>query len=193
MPYTIFTGLATAKSLSGPFTSVSSTPILDRKDLAGRFIRSALICTDENRKYYVACDEWRNGKPRYRLACLEKKPFSGDVVHTLRLPQLYYNLIGIGKSYIWKSPVTQKWCGLFSYRYYIGGEDRYQIRYGESEDGISWSETEQLFIPLDDWDSKMQCFPHLVRVGEKIYMFYNGDGFGEEGMGVAELEGVWLS
>jgi hypothetical protein len=34
----------------------------------------------------------------------------------------------------------------------------------------------------------MIAYPCVVRVGEKILMFYAGNGFGRDGFGYAELE-----
>ena len=33
----------------------------------------------------------------------------------------------------------------------------------------------------------MIAYPNIVRVGERLLMFYNGNGFGQSGFGVAEL------
>ena len=35
----------------------------------------------------------------------------------------------------------------------------------------------------------MTCYPSVVRVGTRAYLFYNGNGFGQSGIGVAILEG----
>ena len=34
----------------------------------------------------------------------------------------------------------------------------------------------------------MICYPNIVEANNKVYMFYNGNGFGKSGFGVAELE-----
>ena len=39
---------------------------------------------------------------------------------------------------------------------------------------------------VDDWDSEMQCYPHLFRCDEKVYLLYNGNAFGKAGFGLAE-------
>ena len=35
----------------------------------------------------------------------------------------------------------------------------------------------------------MTCYPSTVRVDTRTYLFYNGNGFGQSGIGVAILEG----
>ena len=34
----------------------------------------------------------------------------------------------------------------------------------------------------------MICYPNVIKVKDKLYMFYNGNGFGQSGFGYAELE-----
>jgi hypothetical protein len=36
------------------------------------------------------------------------------------------------------------------------------------------------------WDSEMICYPYVYRHGQRLYMFYNGNGYGETGIGWAE-------
>ena len=37
------------------------------------------------------------------------------------------------------------------------------------------------------WDSDMAAYPSVIRYKDKTYMFYNGNNFGHEGFGYAEL------
>jgi len=39
-----------------------------------------------------------------------------------------------------------------------------------------------------EWDSDMQCYPHVFEFDGKIYLLYNGNEFGRYGFGLAELE-----
>ena len=75
------------------------------------------------------------------------------------------------------------------------GEDAYQIGCALSDDLVKW-------VRLDDtqvfpgsgtgWDSNMTAYPALLVVKDKMYLFYNGNGFGESGFGIAELEFIVL-
>jgi hypothetical protein len=38
------------------------------------------------------------------------------------------------------------------------------------------------------WDSTMQCYPYVIEIDGKLCMFYNGNGFGQSGIGLAILE-----
>lgn len=39
-----------------------------------------------------------------------------------------------------------------------------------------------------DWDSDMQCYPHVFECDGRVYLLYNGNEFGRHGFGIAELE-----
>jgi hypothetical protein len=58
-----------------------------------------------------------------------------------------------------------------------------------SADGIPWDRrVESLGLALSDngWDSRVICYPALIRQHDKLLMFYNGNDMGVDGFGVAE-------
>lgn len=83
---------------------------------------------------------------------------------------------------------------VFCYRHAFGfKEDKnkgYKLGYATSSDLTNWTRhDEQLnlrFTP-GNWDGDMQCYPHLFKLKEKIYLLYNGNEFGKNGFGLAEL------
>lgn len=34
----------------------------------------------------------------------------------------------------------------------------------------------------------MQCYPYVIAIDGKTYLFYNGNGFGQSGIGLALLD-----
>jgi hypothetical protein len=64
----------------------------------------------------------------------------------------------------------------------------YRLGYAESLDGITWERKDQE-IGIDKsatgWDSEMITYAHVISVKDKKLMFYNGNGFGASGFGVA--------
>ena len=45
----------------------------------------------------------------------------------------------------------------------------------------------QLSHSKSGWDSDMVYSPSVVQVKNKLYMFYCGNNFGQEGLGVAQI------
>lgn len=70
----------------------------------------------------------------------------------------------------------------------------YRIGYAESKDGITWIRRDadmRDFAPCDsEWDSDMLCYPAVFKHRDRLYMLYNGNGYGATGFGLAMLEGA---
>lgn len=67
----------------------------------------------------------------------------------------------------------------------------YRLGYASSEDLLHWERKDGALTwsgPAGAWESDMQCYPHLCRVEEQVYLLYNGNQFGREGFGLARLE-----
>jgi hypothetical protein len=71
------------------------------------------------------------------------------------------------------------------------GEGSYRIGYAESENAVNWERMDEkagISFSETGWDSKMQTYPAVFEHKNKKYLFYNGNGFGKTGIGVAVLE-----
>ena len=86
----------------------------------------------------------------------------------------------------------------FCYRHMTGfrtdKEKGYRLGYAYSDDLTNWTRNDKQggIEPgsSGNWDSDMLCYPNLVEVQGKIYLLYNGNQFGKQGFGLAELEEV---
>jgi len=67
----------------------------------------------------------------------------------------------------------------------------YRLGYAYSNDMVMWKRDDAIKgIDLginEEWDSEMMCYPHLFELNNKVFMLYNGNNFGENGFGLAEL------
>lgn len=78
-----------------------------------------------------------------------------------------------------------------SYNFREAGSDAYRLGYAYSDDLINWTRDDSkvgIDVSEEGWDSEMICYPHILKVDDKYLMFYNGNGFGRSGFGLAELE-----
>ncbi len=69
----------------------------------------------------------------------------------------------------------------------------YRLGYAWSHDLRAWHRDDAalgLAGTPAGWDSDMMCYPHWCRVGDDVYLLYNGNAFGREGFGAARLESV---
>jgi hypothetical protein len=70
-------------------------------------------------------------------------------------------------------------------------ERGYRIGHAWSEDLASWTrddENPSLEGTPGEWDSDMQCYPHVFECEGQTYLLYNGNEFGRHGFGLAVLE-----
>ena len=67
----------------------------------------------------------------------------------------------------------------------------YRIGHALSSDLINWIRNDnqiELVPSPGEWDSEMQCYPHVFECDGNIYLLYNGNEFGRFGFGIARLE-----
>jgi hypothetical protein len=67
----------------------------------------------------------------------------------------------------------------------------YRIGYAESADGLQWERRDGeagLDVSASGWDSEMVGYPCVFDHRGRRYMLYNGNGFGETGIGLAILD-----
>ena len=66
--------------------------------------------------------------------------------------------------------------------------DNYLIGYAESQNGIDWHRQENtsvINLSENGFDNEMIEYASVVKYENKYYMFYNGNNYGETGIGYA--------
>jgi len=62
----------------------------------------------------------------------------------------------------------------------------YRIGYAESADGLKWERKPSGIEPSEEgWDSEMVEYAYVIKRDTDYVMFYNGNGYGATGTGVA--------
>lgn len=187
-----FTGVA--ESLDGDhFTRLSNAPILDRAHDA-RTIRAAHTALyDEGRWkiWYALGDGWCDiggiQYPRYNIWYTESPDgvsFQGP--HTLCI-DVRGDEYRIGRPSVYK---IEEGYIMFYTKGGVSGKDYFPgVAY--SSDGLSWvRKDDELGMSLStdsSFDDTHLCYPRLLTVKDKTYVFYNGNNMGLEGIGLMEL------
>jgi predicted GH43/DUF377 family glycosyl hydrolase len=193
VPYMLFSGLAVWSDEKGAFCRQQETPVLDR-NIDEPFSRAApfvLPVSGGFRAWYWSCVEWTEGPEGVHYnnvirtatstdgrvwdaetaVCLEP---AGGAEYSLGRPWV---VRGADRYHMWFSARS------FGRRYVIG--------YAESHDGVVWTRRDDLVgisASSAGWDSEMICYPCVVDLLDRRYMFYNGNRHGSTGFGVAVLE-----
>jgi predicted GH43/DUF377 family glycosyl hydrolase len=193
IPYTLFTGLALAQAGSTRFARLSTAPILERRADELFFRTAPMVLQDGGRwrMWYIGGSNWvDDGKgkllPSYSLRHTE----SADGLHwhgpssECLSPDATLDEIGFGRPYILKeSNLYRLW---YSRRRRTG----YSLGYATSLDGLTWQRRDDevgIGCAESGWDSEMICYAAIVPTKNRWLMFYNGNGYGRTGVGVAEL------
>lgn len=194
VPYMLFTGLAVSEADRLIFKKYSSVPVLDRI-FTEPFSRAAPFILVENqifKVWYWSCEFWstENGWTHYNNVIRYTE--STDGIHwnsdsmVCIAPEKMEDYT-VGRPWVIKeADIYKMWYSIRS-----TAKISYRIGYAESFDGINWQrKDEEVGIHVSDngWDSEMICYPCVVDVRGKRYMFYNGNRHGLTGFGYAILE-----
>lgn len=196
-PYSIFSGLAISKNLT-QFSRYKNTPILERTTLE-LSLRSAPSVVKLDEKYYmvyVSDHGWSkvdgalfNGKkmPNYCLRiATSDNGIDWESIDDPIIYSLSENEFGFGRPYLFNKN------GIYYLFYSIRRKNlSYRIGYAISYDNCkTWERRDDIKgfdISENGWDSEMICYAAPISVGNKIYIFYNGNKNGESGFGYAEI------
>jgi hypothetical protein len=199
VPFNAAIGLAVSRDGGESFTRLGDGPVLSYTFDEPFLLGSPRIRNFSGlwQLFYVAGREWIviDGKPEpvYKI----RMASSEDGINWLKCGQ---DLIGdkLGPQECQACPdVTYhngKFHMFFSYRdvyNYKDGCGGYQIGYASSLDMLNWQRHDDLLdIRLSDsgWDSEMISYPHLFNLEGRTHMFYQGNGMGRDGFGLAVLE-----
>lgn len=194
VPFRNSIGIAKLNKFTESFERLYKGPILDRTKDEPHFCASCCVLKENNvfRIWYLSCVGWsvRNGKPdhNYHIKYAESSDginwqrngviaidFESEYEYAISVPRvLKFN----GMYHMWFSSRATK------------DTDTYRIRYANSLDGIVWNRTSEFVLDVSDdgWDSEMVCYPYVFRHKDKLYILYNGNGYGKTGIGLAVCE-----
>lgn len=189
--YRMLTGAAISIDGGKKFIRVKSTPILERSDAELFFRCGTYVLQDEGRyhMWYAGGSDWTtiNDKlmPCYDLRYLSSKdgltwPDAGEIVFPVTEAEH-----GFGRPWVIKS--ANGYQMFFSVRKRASGQ--YRLAYAESDDGLNWKRLDEqlgLDVSPGEWDSEALMYSAVIQSGGQTWLFYNGNNFGEHGIGFAQ-------
>ncbi|KZC16620.1 hypothetical protein RHOFW510R12_11905 [Rhodanobacter sp. FW510-R12] len=187
-----FSGLAVSGDGGNSFRRTQETPIMDRapgRSTIGA-VHSAMYDNGRWRLWYAVGDDWETigGQPfpRYHIRYAE----TADLAAIPRADHVCLRPRGseyrIGRPRVYRR--GGRYVMVFT-RGNVTGE--YFPGVASSDDGIAWERHDEVLgiaLSASGWDSRMLCYPALIRGRDKLLMFYNGNDMGVDGFGVAEAD-----
>jgi len=192
--YRLLTGLAISEDGGKTFRRHSPTPVLERTATECYF-RGGPFCTftaQRFRLWYVGGSEWLDvgGKsmPVYDIRYAE----SADGVHWPTAGEVKISVADADEYGFGRPSVIAKPGGGFRMFYSTRRRSlgAYRLGYAESTDGQTWQRMDArlgIDVSPGQFDSDAIMYAAPIMIGDKLYLFYNGNEFGRDGFAVAVL------
>lgn len=186
-------GLATSTDCEH-FTRASSAPILARSEHDPCSVTGPFVLFDEGkwRMWYVSGYRWDelNGTPRsyYNIKHAE----SADGINWRRSGQVAIEHASADEKNIAR-PFILKDKDRYRAWYAYGSGHGYRIGYAESADGMRFDRQDHragIALSENGFDSEMIAHPFVVQHRGRWFMFYNGNQFGKDGIGLAVADNL---
>lgn len=198
VPYHNSTGLAVSTDGGRTFTRKFEGPVMDRTPEEPYLAVTPSVLREGNhwKIWYISGLRWEKIGEKYEPVYVIKYATSEDGIRWQRpniqcIPQKHPLEAFSHPTVIKHNGIYHMW---FCFRHsedYRDGTGSYRIGYGRSKDGIAWERLDEkagISVSSEGWDSTMQCYPYVSEIDGKTYMLYNGNGFGQSGIGLAEME-----
>ncbi|GJL65476.1 MAG: hypothetical protein NPIRA05_04470 [Nitrospirales bacterium] len=190
VPFRNSIGLAISTDEGRTFSKFSEGPLIDRDRTDPYFVASLCILIDEGiwKMWYLSCLEWelKGAIPKHRYHI--KYAESHDGIEWRKTGVVCIDFKG-NDEYAISRPCVLKEHGIYKMWYSYRGTS-YRIGYAESKDGLHWErKDDEVGIDVSDkgWDSEMIEYPFVFDHTGERYMLYNGNGYGESGIGLARM------
>jgi hypothetical protein len=197
VPYRLAIGLALSDGST--FVKYSDGPVCDRSAQEPYFntAPSVIVGTDGWRMWYVSCTGWElvdgRPEPRYRIQYAQSKDGFNwlktgivcidydEFAQAIGRPCVYKNGNGYTMFYSYRS----------THAYRDDSSHSYRLGFADSQDGLTWTRRDAdvgIGRSESGWDSQMLEYCSVYEHRGRMYMLYNGNGFGQSGFGYAVLE-----
>jgi len=184
----LFGGLAISSDGGQTFERWSQAPILERTNIDPYLNTAPWVVPDGSgfRMFYVSGHEWiHKDLPRYNI----KTAYSLDGKHWNREGHICIDFKDDTENALARPYVVKEdglWRMWFSYK-----STNYRLGYAESTDGLSWERLDHLAgidVNVSGFDSEMIEYGAVVSHEGRRFMFYNGNNYGFDGIGLAVEE-----
>jgi hypothetical protein len=196
IPFFSFNGIAISSNDGTSFQKLGRYPVALNRDEIDPYSTFAPFVIKEGEKWrmwYVSLIKWEEEdflKHYYHIKYAESK----DGINWIRKGKICIDFKN-EYEYAIARPCVLKDKNIYKMWYsYRASEEvkTYRIGYAESKDGVNWirkdEEMKEFTVSDDGWDSEMVCYSYVFEYKDKLYMLYNGNGYGKTGIGLAVLE-----
>lgn len=186
--FSFYSGLAISQDNGITFKRYSRAPIIERTNLEPYVNASPMVIKTKNNyiMYYVSGEGWINPDlPRYNI----KIAISKNGKEWSRLNKAAIDFKN-NKENALARPCVMK-IGNKYFMWFSKKGKNYRTGFAYSKNGINWKRNDSL-VDLDvgksSFDNKMICYPYVFSFKKNFYCIYNGNNYGDSGIGMAILK-----
>lgn len=200
VPYHNTIGLAVSSDNGDSWKKVSKGSVFGSDDIETGYTGTIDVVEGDNMYfgYYLSCRDWKefDGRmePIYDIKIAQSKNGLGNWkplnISAVSLKEgeggiSKASVLNIeGRYYMWYSTRMES-------DYRENSDRSYRIKCSVSDDLINWEESEKFGLDIDinsEWDNIMVEYPEVFEYDNDIHLLYNGNKFGETGIGYARLK-----
>jgi len=186
----LFGGLAISEDNGKSFHRYSRAPIIERCKVNPFLNTAPFVIKEQNRwiMYYVSGVEWiHKDLPRYNIQIATSiNGLDWEREGIVAIDFKDDNEMALARPWVIKDDGSYKmW---FSYKGDVEKGGSYRMGYAESLDGLKWDRMDSnvgITVSEEGWDSEMIEYAAIIKYQHNYYMFYNGNNYGEGGIGLA--------
>jgi len=186
--FSFYSGLAISTDNGITFKRYSNAPILERTNLEPYVNASPMVIKIKNNyiMYYVSGEGWINPDlPRYNI----KIAISKNGKDWERLNKTAINFKNKNENALAR-PCVIKLANKYFMWFSKKGKN-YRTGFAYSTDGLKWKRDDTLVnlnVGKSSFDNKMICYPFVFKFKDEFYSLYNGNNYGQNGIGMAVLK-----
>ena len=191
----LFGGLAIMKDNEEVFHRFSEAPIIERNKINPYLNTAPFVLKTDSKwiMYYVSGVQWlEKNLPQYNIqiaTSLDGKNWIRDGKVAIDFKDKFETALA-RPWVLYDKNIYKMW---FSFKSGIKKNDKYKLGYAESEDGITWRRIDSevgITMSKTGWDSEMIEYASVIKYENEYFMFYNGNKYGYDGIGLAIAKNV---
>lgn len=196
VPYLNAVGLAISGDDGRTFRRYADGPVVERRAFEPYSAMSPWVIRDGGswHMWYGSGLRWKKGPEKYEPIYVIRHATSDDGIRWEQtgaevVPQAHPEEAQTRPSVLKIGDTWHMWfCSRDSVDF-RGGRGSYRVCYARSKNLQTWDRDDAKAGILPgkpgEWDSEMIAYPCVFQQGDKLAMFYNGNGFGAAGFGYA--------
>lgn len=183
VPWMNTIGLAKSSSMGKDFVRFGKVPIMDRSEEDPFSMSYPWVMRTDSRfeMWYGSNRKW--GKTKRDMEHVIKHAWSVDGIQWTRDPKAVFPLNETMQAMSRPTVISsdQRVHMLLSVK---DRDGKYSLRYAIRENDKPWIMKNNSFYPSGAWDSQSQSYPSFFKMGNEVFVLYNGNGYGKTGFGI---------